>query len=286
VLINVLDLGCGKGGDLLKWKKANVSSVTFVDIAENSLNDCQSRFNDNRYPPARYEAEFIHLDATRDKLKLKLKNPNKVFDLVSSQFVIHYSFETFEQANRFFENVSQNLRVGGYFIGTTTNANEIVKRLRDSSDNSFGNDIFKIDFFDQDKHNLDIFGVRFNFQLDDVVECPEYLANFKVLEKIALRHDLKLVFKMNFSDFFTQFADRSEYASLLTIMSALQPFNLYEYEQKNEIKEFDCIQKKLVNNPDLIKDLQRNQTFASLSKSEWDAVTLYLAFAFIKIEKE
>ena len=30
----VLDLGCGRGGDILKWKKARVGRVTFVDIAD------------------------------------------------------------------------------------------------------------------------------------------------------------------------------------------------------------------------------------------------------------
>lgn len=36
--MNVLDLASGKGGDQLKWKKADVKHVVFADIAEVSLN--------------------------------------------------------------------------------------------------------------------------------------------------------------------------------------------------------------------------------------------------------
>jgi len=35
--INVLDLGCGKGGDLLKWERGRVAHVVCADIAETSI---------------------------------------------------------------------------------------------------------------------------------------------------------------------------------------------------------------------------------------------------------
>ena len=68
--ISVLDLGAGRGGDILKWKKANVSRVTFVDLAELSLEECKNRY----YNPVRcnFEATFIHLDATRELISDKM----------------------------------------------------------------------------------------------------------------------------------------------------------------------------------------------------------------------
>lgn len=66
----ILDLGCGRGGDMRKWIKAgNVSKVTFADLAEKSLDECRDRFNEMR---PRFDAKFIHLDATRDLLSEKL----------------------------------------------------------------------------------------------------------------------------------------------------------------------------------------------------------------------
>ena len=49
---NILDLGCGKGGDLLKWSKAGgVSHVMCVDIADVSVKQAEKRFEEmkNRY---------------------------------------------------------------------------------------------------------------------------------------------------------------------------------------------------------------------------------------------
>ena len=41
--VSVLDLGCGKGGDLTKWHKAKVDHVVGVDIAATSIEQCKDR---------------------------------------------------------------------------------------------------------------------------------------------------------------------------------------------------------------------------------------------------
>lgn len=71
--LRVLDMCCGKGGDLLKWKKANISHLICTDIAQVSLEQCQQRYNDmvNRkgskdrgFAPI-FTAEFITADCTK-----------------------------------------------------------------------------------------------------------------------------------------------------------------------------------------------------------------------------
>ena len=47
-------------------------------------------------------------------------------DLTSCQFAFHYSFETYEQAEMMLQNACEHLRPGGYFIGTTPDANKLV----------------------------------------------------------------------------------------------------------------------------------------------------------------
>ncbi|GJX32623.1 mRNA cap guanine-N7 methyltransferase 1 [Tanacetum coccineum] len=37
----VLDLACGKGGDLIKWDKANIGYYVGIDEAEGSIEDCK-----------------------------------------------------------------------------------------------------------------------------------------------------------------------------------------------------------------------------------------------------
>ena len=38
-------------------------------------------------------------------------------------------------------------------------------------------------FESEDKQNLPLFGARYNFHLEGVVDCPEFLVFFPVLEK-------------------------------------------------------------------------------------------------------
>ena len=44
--MTVLDIGCGKGGDLLKWQRARVDYVVCADIAATSVDQCENRYND------------------------------------------------------------------------------------------------------------------------------------------------------------------------------------------------------------------------------------------------
>ena len=283
--VSVLDLGAGKGGDILKWKKANVSHVTFLDIAEKSLDECRNRYHN----PIRcnFDAEFIHLDATR-KL-IRDKNPGECLkhDMVSSQFVIHYSFESYSQANTFLQNVSDCLRAGGFFIGTTTDANEVVSRLKKSETDSFGNDIYNIKFHVDKRTALkDWFGVKFDFRLDNVVECPEFLISFDALVKLAKKHHLDLVFNQKFSDFFDKYSEVPEYRKLISVMKALEIFYSKSLNKSNEIteevyeKEYKRI--KRLTEKDEFKEIDDGQAYATISNSEWEAIQLYQCFAFVK----
>ena len=57
------------------------------------------------------------------------------------------------------------------------------KRLRASEDMSFGNDVYHVTFRTEDKANLPLFGAKYDFHLEGVVDCPEFLIYFPVLEE-------------------------------------------------------------------------------------------------------
>uniref|UniRef100_A0A4W5NHF0 mRNA (guanine-N(7))-methyltransferase n=1 Tax=Hucho hucho TaxID=62062 RepID=A0A4W5NHF0_9TELE len=67
--LSVLDLGCGKGGDLLKWRKGHISRLVCADIAAVSVEQCQVRYEYMRkrgHPNERiFSAEFITADCTK-----------------------------------------------------------------------------------------------------------------------------------------------------------------------------------------------------------------------------
>jgi mRNA (guanine-N7-)-methyltransferase len=137
----VLDMGCGKGGDITKWAKAQVKELFCIgrcrysillfssntlsitsDIAAVSVEQAKGRWEDLK--GARFDASFATLDCYTEPLS-KAFSPAKLaqpFDVVSMQFCMHYAFETLQKARCMLENVSRNLRPGGVFIGTIPNS--------------------------------------------------------------------------------------------------------------------------------------------------------------------
>lgn len=55
------------------------------------------------------------------------------------------------------------------------------QRLRQAEDLSFGNDVYRITFASKD--NFPLFGCKYDFHLEGVVDCPEFLVYFPLLEK-------------------------------------------------------------------------------------------------------
>lgn len=70
-LVKVLDMCCGKGGDLLKWMKAKITHLICVDIAELSVQQCHQRYTEmvNKHADRNFgrifTAEFITADCTK-----------------------------------------------------------------------------------------------------------------------------------------------------------------------------------------------------------------------------
>ncbi|NWR62667.1 MCES methyltransferase, partial [Bucorvus abyssinicus] len=268
--ITVLDLGCGKGGDLLKWKKGRIKKLVCTDIADISVQQCRQRYEDMkarcRYNEHIFDAEFIQADSTKDLLSSKYSDPEMRFDICSCQFVYHYSFETYEQADMMLKNACGNLAPGGYFIGTTPNSFELVKRLEASETNSFGNEVYSVKF--EKKGEYPLFGCKYDFHLEEVVDVPEFLVYFPLLEEMAKKHGMKLVYKMTFREFYEEKIKNNEHKMLLRRMQALEPYSTFgdsrlvsdkpdDYEHANEF----------------IKDGKAKLPLGTLSKSEWEATS-------------
>uniref|UniRef100_A0A672MZI8 mRNA cap guanine-N(7) methyltransferase n=1 Tax=Sinocyclocheilus grahami TaxID=75366 RepID=A0A672MZI8_SINGR len=222
--VTVLDLGCGKGGDLLKWKKGCIDKLVCADIAAVSIEQCQQRYNDMRrrgHPNDRtFSAEFITTDCSRELLSEKLRDPELRFDVCSSQFVCHYSFESEQQADTMLRNACERLRPGGFFIGTTPDAYEMVKRLEASDSNSFGNEVFRVTF--QKKGDYPLFGCQYDFSLEGVVNVPEFLVYFPLFEEMAKKYNMRLVYKKTFKEFFEEKVKEEKNKVLMQWMQALE----------------------------------------------------------------
>uniref|UniRef100_A0A182K726 mRNA cap guanine-N(7) methyltransferase n=1 Tax=Anopheles christyi TaxID=43041 RepID=A0A182K726_9DIPT len=281
----VLDMCCGKGGDLIKWANANVTHLICTDIAQVSLEQCESRFNtmdqwsrDNQRPP---KVEFFAADATLQQLRTKYRDPSIKLHLVSCQFAFHYSFESFKQADCMLKNAAECLEEGFYFIGTMPDANEIMKRQRRAMSDTFGNDIYSIKFL-CDTDNPPLFGAKYNFQLDEVVDCPEFLVHFPTFEKLALKHGLRLVEKKRFEEVFDENSSRKQ--GLLEKMQAMEmyppPYARFNVDGQRKDRE------QYQHAEEYGRQMSNRHQFrvGTLSQKEWEASTLYLFFAFQKMK--
>ncbi|XP_073446129.1 mRNA cap guanine-N(7) methyltransferase [Dendrobates tinctorius] len=276
--ITVLDLGCGKGGDLLKWKKGRIDKLVCTDIAEVSVQQCEQRYSDMKARNHRdyiFEAEFVTADSTKELLSEKLRSADTTFDICSCQFVYHYSFETYEQADMMLRNACERLCPGGYFIGTTPDGFELVKRLEASDTNSFGNDVYSVTF--QDKGNYPLFGCKYDFKLEGVVNVPEFLVYFPVLVEMAKKYKMKLIYKRTFKEFFEEKVKNDEQKMLLRKMLALEQYPPAPNSSLASNAEEDYEHARIVKESGNAK-----LPLGTLSKSEWDATSLYLLFAFEK----
>ena len=246
-----------------------------ADIASVSLEECQKRYhNIKHYRSNIYECEFIHADCTRDILRRKYQNANTQFDIVSCQFALHYSFESYDQLKVMLQNVSDNLKVGGYFVGTIPNSNEIMKRLMQSSNRQFGNKLYEISMKNCPIDPPDLFGAQYYFKLAEAVDCPEFLIYFPLLVDIAKYFNLKLIRDPTFEHyFFVQMCGKRDTAYRMKMLSMF-PNNPEKLSKKPDLKH---ILEYFQTHPESSK-------VGSCSKSVWDIVTLYKIFVFQKVQ--
>ncbi|KAI0469183.1 mRNA capping enzyme [Xylaria cf. heliscus] len=156
----VLDIGCGKGGDLGKWQQApqRVQLYVGLDPADVSIDQAKDRYHNlgsqgggrggrggrggyrgGRQQQHLFDARFFVKDCYGESLgdvdivRQVGFDPSPMgrsgFDIVSMMFCMHYAFETEEKARMMLQNVSSALKKGGRFIGCIPNSDVISDRV-------------------------------------------------------------------------------------------------------------------------------------------------------------
>lgn len=150
--MDILDIGCGVGGDINKFYHSRVGSYIGIDINYANLfstgDSAISRYNNFKKKfPNFTNMKFIQADASvpfdfnnqnifignmnDDNKKLLIntfgedKNSTnyKTFDIMNAQFTIHYNFTNDKTLNNFLTNVKKYLRQNGFLIVTTFDGN-------------------------------------------------------------------------------------------------------------------------------------------------------------------
>ncbi|XP_078492681.1 mRNA cap guanine-N(7) methyltransferase-like isoform X2 [Ciona intestinalis] len=278
----VLELGCGKGGDILKWDEAEPRHMVCTDLAKNSVSQCKDRYallKRRNTSKATFSAEFIVADSSTENLKDKLEDTNLMFDITSCQFALHYMFESADKAETMVKNACDNLKVGGYFFGTTVNSERLINSVQNSLGLSFGNSVYDVTF--ESKEDFMEYSCKYIFQLQGVVNCPEFLLKKETLVRLCKKHNMRLLEWKTFSEFFQENFRLKENLSLLQRMNSLEVFPP-NGEPLNSAVEGDYEHAQLECNRINNKYPGSKPRVATLSKTEWEAASIYVVYVFVK----
>jgi len=259
---SLMDTSVGKAGDLQKWIDARLSLILGVDLSkdniENRVNGACSRYlkAKKKYkvlPNAMFlqgnsalnirdgtglysekakqivnailnntgAREESELGKTTFKLYGKAKDG---FNIVSTQFSLHYFFENIDSLHGYLRNVSENCKVGGYLIGTCYDGKRVFNALSkkktgesifEMNDNNEGKmwDIRK-DYTQEDfEDEPSCLGYKISVYMDTIGKrFPEYLVNFDYLNQLMENYGFvvaptKDVRKLGFSKGIGSFKD-------------------------------------------------------------------------------
>ena len=146
----VLDIGCGKGGDLMKWQSQNIELYVGLDPADVSIQQARDRYRQmQRKSRNLFHGEFIVRDCFGrslagvpiiDQVGFDRRNADPRwggggFDIVSMMFCMHYAFESEEKARIMLSNVAGALKKGGRFLGVIPNSDILSAKVEEHHKN-------------------------------------------------------------------------------------------------------------------------------------------------------
>ena len=251
--MKVLDIGCGKGGDIMKFYHTFVELYVGIDISNDglisSIDGALSRYNRLRkIRPNFPKMFFINADATSllnynyqknalngmSSINKKLINiyfsNNIKYDVFNVQFCLHYMLKNKESWDNFKSNINKFLKNGGFMLTTHFDKNLVLEKLKDKTSYSeLYNDKMLFDIkkkYDDDNITglgdpIDIYA---SWMFEDGRYVTEYLVDFEYIKNdLEKSCDLELIDTDLFKN---QFEIHKEF------------FNNIEYEQSEKTKKF------------------------------------------------
>ncbi len=226
MLGKILDLCSGKGADITKIKKARYAEVVGIDIDINNVKYAQD-FYKNIVPRPKPAAYYVRGDAGKlifpdtdcgftdaDKIYTKKYIPNKfMFDTVCTHFCMHYFYKDEITFRSFLQNVNDNLKIGGFFMGTTFDGERISNALKGetsiSGQTKSGEILWKIDKKYKGKLTFPTTKPNYGKQIDVFVKTignvhSEFLVNFNYFNTILEEYGFKKVEIKPFQNYYDE----------------------------------------------------------------------------------
>lgn len=204
-ICNLLDIACGRGGDIQKWHARKIGTVVGLDVEACYVKEAKRRYaqlastrgfdtNDYRFfvvAESENVPEFLYNNRLQHR-----------YDVVTCHFAIHYFFESEAKIRELLRQVSELLYTGGTFMCTAMNADR-VRALGPE----FRNDVMILENSDTDA----VFGAPVKIHLTGTLyfgECSfssEYLVRSETLIALCSEYSLVKVSHIPFKAFQKQF---------------------------------------------------------------------------------
>jgi len=240
----LLDLASGRGGDLNRYMLTNFKKIVGVDNSLNNLHHpiggayarLSKQINNKK------DVIFLHGDVnlnlhsqeafsiandTYKKYGKELFSKKHSYDMITMFFALHYMFQNAKTLRKFIENLTDNLKIGGYFVGCCYDGEKIFNSLKESGKISFKKRI-KSNCLDtgacKSSKTNDVEFLSINREYDDnkkfykdasslgmkirvLVQTigkyhEEYLVNFDYLKKVLLDVGFECVHTNTFETFY------------------------------------------------------------------------------------
>lgn len=222
---SLLDVACGRGGDIHKWIQAKLKFILAFDNHKESIFSDTKKKDDFDGAIARFKqimassrtklpfTKFYYLDILKPDILEKINNldSNKLYDVVSCQFAFHYFTKDNDMINNVLSTISSKLKQGGIFIGTATDGDIIYNILQNGDvsiplltllknkdiKNSY---LFYITEETEKIKNIEI--TKNYFEIQGV--SSEFYLFKEQFKKIAEKHNLELIEFKSFYEWYTE----------------------------------------------------------------------------------
>jgi mRNA (guanine-N7-)-methyltransferase len=180
----VLDVGCGRGGDLLKIARTNPRSYIGLDINTSEILEARERVSEltttGRLSLAR--CDFHEFDMCKDKIPLG----DGSVDIVLCQLSLHFAFQNENGLDNILGEIRRVIKPTGVIIGVIPDAKRIASLLSDqtpSSLTSLGHFVLSTTEDSRKKILAQTpVGISYTFSLH-AGSCIEYLAPIEMLKE-------------------------------------------------------------------------------------------------------
>lgn len=148
--IRIVDLACGRGGDIGRFSRAVGGSFEYVgvDVSANQIAAARAREKAGYWPPG-VSTKWTVADAFDPKAVAEVASmANPSFNVVSIQMALHYAAESKERMSNALGNAAALCAPGGVLIITTTDWKHMIDYATLGSDAATEGDVCTVKILD------------------------------------------------------------------------------------------------------------------------------------------